>query len=156
MYSFASRKRDLKERLNIFTESVRTSLTLTKKQLCAIRNKYKRDSTENKPDVLEEATEQYQTGEERYDAMTEVARNLIRENEDLKAEMYMLKEQVDSAATEKTKYDHRIDELENELQEFKSTNEKLNNDIVQKDRKLDDLRVKCDELALKKIQLKIQ
>ena len=101
----------------MFTQNARTSLDLSKQQLREIRNKYKQDTTENEQDVLDKATEQYETDEEKCNAMKEISRNLLKENNDLKAEVNTLKGNVETAATTNNTCYDRIKELENELQE---------------------------------------
>ena len=118
----------------------RTELNVSQHQLNEIRQKYKRDRTDNEPDVFDEATEQYETDEEKYEAVKEISRGLVRENNDLKAELKTLKEDAETAASKTSICDARIIELENELQELKSTNTELNNHIKQQDRTIEDMQ----------------
>ena len=118
----------------------RTELNVSQHQLNEIRQKYKRERTDNESDVFDEATEQYETDEEKYEAVKEISRGLIRENNDLKAELKILKEDAETAASKTSICDARIIELEIELQELKSTNTELNNHIKQQDRTIEDMQ----------------
>ena len=101
-------------------------------QLNEIRNKYKRDRIDNESGAFclvryplpycFRVINQDEPDEHKYKAMVEIIRGLIRENDNLNAE---LNEVVKTAASKNIICDVRMIELEIELQWLKSINTKL-------------------------------